>query len=120
MNMQMRLAMSMSVLALNGCMFTCENEIFDTAPSPSGALSAVSFSRNCGTATGYNVQVSILESGHSPRDGGNAMVVDQVFDGSASLTLRWIDDRSLEITVPRQARFFTKNESVGDVRITYR
>ena len=55
----------------------CENEISKTVISPSGNLKAVVFNRGCGATTGFNTQISIINTSEElESEGGNLFIAD--------------------------------------------
>ena len=102
-----------ALLALTAC---CDNEIRIVAPSPDGAHKAVVFIRNCGATTNFSTQVSILPARMaSPRDKGNALVVD----GQHILRLRWHGNDALEIGGYGSARVFRQPATAAGVRLHF-
>ncbi len=75
------------------------------------------FDVDCGATTGFNTQVAI---------GSRNVEFDRetippvlVLDGKWSLPVRWIDDRTLHIRIPKEARIYSKLTSTGDVTTLY-
>jgi hypothetical protein len=103
--------------ALAGCnLSSCGNEVSQSIPSPSGALKAVVFNRNCGATTGFNIQVSIVPAnGEFPNDGGNTLIID----GSAPLKVQWRSDSALHLAGLGAARVFKQEDSVAGVTVDY-
>jgi|CXWL01.1.fsa_nt_gi hypothetical protein len=103
------LALSMPLLA--GCIpDTCGNEVKQSLMSPSGKLSAVVFSRDCGATTGFSTQVSIIPTGHSlPNKSGNTFVTS----GKIDLSLQWQTDFILRIQGEGESVFKQETEVTG-------
>src|SRR5262245_15058383 len=96
--------------SLVGCSVSCENDVLSQVASPSGRLKAVAFSRNCGATTGFNVQVSILQSGSSLKNReGNALVADQA--DLASLV--WKGENAVKVRFSKEPRVFKLNPVDG-------
>lgn len=84
-----------TVLLFTGCGGTCGNEIAQTIVSPSKALKAVVFSRNCGATTSFNTQVSIMRANEMLADeGGNTFIAD----GSLPIVVNWQSEGALHIS----------------------
>lgn len=58
-------------LPLSGRASACRNVEISRVPSPSAALSAVMFNRDCGTTTSFSTQVSIVTDAQQPLGTGN-------------------------------------------------
>lgn len=85
--------------------------------SPGGSKQAVLFDVDCGATTGFNTQVAIAPM-NTAFDREETLPV-LVMNGRWSLPIRWIDDRTLHIRIPKDARFYKKLTSAGDVLVTY-
>ena len=104
------------IFGLTGCSDMCGNEVSQTVASPSGALKAVVFSRNCGATTGFNTQVSVLHANKElPPEGGNTFIGN----GSASLVVRWENESSLKIAGGGAASPIKQNTQVAGVAVAY-
>jgi hypothetical protein len=95
----------------------CDVAQHASLPSPDGSKQAVMFDVDCGATTGFNTQVAI---------GSRNVEFDRetippvlVLDGKWSLPVRWIDDRTLHIRIPKEARIYSKLTSTGDVTTLY-
>lgn len=83
--------------------------------SPSGRLSAVVFSRDCGATTGFSTKVSIIPAGRSLADeAGNTFVSS----GKIDLSLQWQTDFTLRVQGEGQS-VFKKETQVTGVTVTY-
>ena len=101
---------------LSGCLSSCDNEVVSTITSPSGKTKAVVFGRNCGATTGFNTQVSIVDTGSGvPSDSGNVLIADQ----EVPLKIVWASDNQLSISVSGKTRVFKQEMSVNGIRIRY-
>lgn len=108
--------MLIAATLLAGCGSTCENEVSQSVPSPSGIMKAVTYHRGCGATVGFNTQISILPAGGTlPNGAGNVLIAD----GSIPLALRWKSDTSLQITGKLPAQVFKQENNAAGVRITY-
>lgn len=104
-----------------GCdLFDCDNEVLGVFPSPDGRLSAVVFNRGCGATTGFNVQVSVVERGASPKGGGNALDMDHTPGYPALDPPMWSGGGHLVLTIPHGARVLERRSKVGRVEISFR
>jgi hypothetical protein len=69
------------------CGDLCSNDPQRVVVSPDGKYEAVVFSRDCGAATNFSTQVSILEAGAAlPDRAGNALV----YIGQHPLEVEWV------------------------------
>lgn len=101
---------------LAGCGSACENAPSQTIASPSGALKAVVFSRNCGATTEFNTQVSVLRTNETlSNDGGNTFISG----ASVPIVVRWSSDSALQISGVGDASAIKKNSIVSGVLVTY-
>lgn len=105
-----------SSLVLSGCSGVCGNEVTQTIASPSGRLKAVVFSRNCGTTTGVNTQVSILRADEAlPNEGANTFIAN----GSLPLAVQWQNDKTIQISGLGPASPIKQNRTVLGVGVIY-
>jgi len=103
-------------VALTGCSDMCSNEVSQTVVSPSGALKAVVFSRNCGATTGFNTQVSVLPaSTQLPPEGGNTFIGN----GSTPLAVRWENESNLKIAGVGAVSPIKQNTQISGVAVAY-
>ena len=111
-----RFAICINVVGLlAGCDSMCGNEIVQTSLSPSGNLTAVVFSRNCGTTTSFNTQVSVLTSAQLPtKDSGNLLVVDDQID----LQLSWVSESQLSIRGVGSSQVFKQEAHAAGVSVS--
>jgi hypothetical protein len=103
------LALIMPLLA--GCISdTCKNEVKQSLMSPSGKLSAVVFSRDCGATTGFSTQVSIIPAGRSvPNEAGNTFITS----GKIDLILQWQTDSNFRIQGAGESVFKQETQVTG-------
>jgi hypothetical protein len=101
--------------AVSACDFGCDDEVVSSTSSPSHALSAVVFNRNCGATTGFNTQVSLVRSGTVPSGAGNTLILD----GSIPLKFLWVSESKLQITGLGSAKVFKQEQTVAGVSIAY-
>jgi hypothetical protein len=98
-------------------MFKCDVTQHASLPSPDGSKQAIIFDVDCGVTTGFNTHVSVSPSNAAfDRDVTPPVLV---LDGKWSLPIRWIDDRTLHIGIPKEARTHGKLTSTGDVTVKY-
>ena len=112
------LSLVMPLLAslLSGCGDTCENVPSQTVASPSGALKAIVFSRNCGATTGFNTQVSVLRAADSLlEEGGNTYISG----ASISIAVHWSNDSALQISGIGDKSPVKQNFNVSGVVVSY-
>jgi hypothetical protein len=114
--MHRHIFVTVALMLLGGCGSMCENEISQTAFSPSGKMYAVVFNRGCGATVGVNTQVSLLPAGAAlPNDGGNVLIVDD----SVPLKIEWESDEMMRITGQLNTQIFKQEASVSGVRVAY-
>jgi hypothetical protein len=101
--------------AVAGCDIGCRNEIVSSVASPSRAMSAVVFNRNCGATTGFNTQLSIVRGSAAPSGAGNTLILD----GTVPLKLRWVSGSELQVTGLGSAKMFKQEQSVGGISVVY-
>ena len=101
---------------LAGCGSVCENVPSQTVTSPSGALKAVVFSRNCGATTGFNTQVSVLRANEALVDGGGNTFIS---GASVPIVLHWSSDSALHISGVGDASPIKQNLHVSGIVVTY-
>jgi hypothetical protein len=90
----------------------CDNTMVADVPSPDGGRHAVVVGRDCGRPTGPSTQVAVHPKWRSgKRMGGNVLMVDR-FEagvragpgGGPRVTVRWLDNRTLEVRYDARAR----------------
>ena len=117
-----KLLMVVSALAAGGCSMgngQCNNKVLRVVPSPSGSSSAVIFVRGCGATTGYSLQLSLLDAGREPEEKGNVLIVDGVPISAKAIDVAWRDRSTLAVRIPKGARVFLKNESIGTAHVDF-
>jgi hypothetical protein len=107
----------------------CDQPISPIAeiPSPDGRLRAVVFTSHGGNATSsLHTSVSIVPDGEAPGWPPNTFTALHRDEGSPqgpffgpSITVRWVDARTLEIAYDPRASALRRNEEVGGVRVRY-
>jgi hypothetical protein len=116
MKQSLQLLVAIAMLAgVTGCDFGCGNEVVSSTSSPSHAVSAVVFNRNCGATTGFNTQVSIVRAGTAPSGAGNTLILD----GTVPLKFLWVSESKLRITGLGSAKVFKQEQSVAGVSVAY-
>lgn len=103
-----------AIIGLGGCADPCGNEVVASVASPSGAMRAVVFTRDCGATTGFSTQLSIVPAGDAaPAGAGNALILgDQV-----ALTVQWRSDTELVVKGIGSAQVFRHEPAVAGVRV---
>jgi hypothetical protein len=103
-----------AIAGLGGCADPCGNEVVASVASPSGALRAVVFTRDCGATTGLSTQLSIVPAGDAaPTGAGNALILgDEV-----PLAVQWRSDTELVVKGAGSAQAFRREAAVAGVRI---
>ena len=104
----------------------CGNQILQDVASPDGRRHAVVFNVDCGATTGFSTRVSLLTKGRTVDNGGNVFVVDSDHGnapagpgGGPSVTVRWLDKRTLEVRYDGRARIFAREIRHDDTDIRY-
>ncbi|HEY9677532.1 MAG TPA: hypothetical protein V6C76_05960 [Drouetiella sp.] len=93
----------------------CSNSIKSESRSPDWKLKAIVFERDCGSTTGANTQISILNANQAlPDDGGNIFSEDANHDAAVSLKVdcEWKDNHTLLVRFDQKARTFKKLDSL--------
>lgn len=105
-----------ATLVLAACSDLCGNEVVASVTSPSGALRAVVFTRDCGATTGFSTQLSILPAAEAlPAESGNALVLDD----EAPLTVSWLSDTVVRVAGGGSAKVTWRELAVAGVEIRY-
>jgi hypothetical protein len=121
----MRTAILLPLLLLpGGCsdLFDCANEVVARVHAPSGTREAVMFERNCGATTGFTTQISIVEPGDTPRDGGNVFIAE---GGTAApwggpyAEMRWLAPTRLLVRYVGDAGVGKAEREVEGVTVTF-
>jgi hypothetical protein len=126
----MRLVLSIALfcLACDGpSLFACQNELLAEYASPTGAVKAVVFQRDCGATTGFSTQVSILPvSDPLPNEGGNTLVVDSYHGaipagpgGGPEVRVRWDGPSALTLSYSSGVRVFAALPEVAGIRVSH-
>ena len=99
------------------CSKLADNNIQKEIPSPSGNHTAIVFSRDAGTTTAFNTQVSIIDSDKQlPDSPGNIFISDRMDD----INVFWSNERELHIVLPeKETRIYKKEESFEGIVIVY-
>ena len=94
----------------------CENEILKTVISRSGNLKAVVFNRGCGAITGFNTQISIINTSEElESEGGNLFIAD----GTLPLGIHWDSNTSISISGSESSNIYKKEFSFNGITIAY-
>ena len=121
-----RLIPATALLALTACSDTCANTLVTRVESPDDRHSAVMFQRDCGAATGFSTQISVLSAGDKVAGGGNAFRADD--DHGAAVAgawggpwaeTRWLSKENLLIRYAGRSRVFEQDDQVSGIRISY-
>jgi hypothetical protein len=104
-----------------------QRQVFAEAESPDGAWVARFYQNACGggMGTGYvDDTVEITRPGEPPQPVPTTGVVfemnDYFYDQPKPMTLRWLDDRRLEVTIPNDAWAGRQQETHENLAISYR
>jgi hypothetical protein len=105
----------------------CANEQLSEHPSPDGKLTAVVFERDCGAATGFSTQASLLRAGEPlPNQSGNIFTADTGAGAAPSgpgggpvVLVRWTDASHLVLQYHPRARVFHAASRGCGIEITH-
>jgi hypothetical protein len=105
----------------------CGNELLAEAASPDGSLKAIVFQRDCGAATGFSTQVSVIKAlATLENSSGNAFTADTNHGtapsgpgGGPIVKVQWQTPRLLVVSHHAAARVFTAESKVGAINIRY-
>ncbi|EJE53900.1 hypothetical protein PMI14_01201 [Acidovorax sp. CF316] len=105
----------------------CGNTVVAEAVSPDQRLKAVVFQRDCGAATGFSTQVSVIGAQDAlPNASGSVFSADSnrgavpaSAAGGPVVQVRWVSGSALVITHHAGARVFTQKDSVSGVAVAY-
>lgn len=114
------------LLMCAGCRDGCKNSIASRTVSPDGSHAAVLFQRDCGATTGFSTQISVLQNGEDPGEGGNIFRADD--DHGAARTgswggpwadMEWLAPDHLLVRYAAQSRIFAQEREMRDIKIEY-
>lgn len=96
----------------------CDTVVNRTIPSPDGKTAMVIFGRECGATVPFNTQVSLTpgRKSFSPHEHPSFLSMREEYD----LDARWVDDTSIEIALPPDAKIYRKDANVDGIAVTYR
>ena len=98
---------------------SCDNEIVQEAVSPDGRLRAVLFSRNCGATTGFQTQISIIESSDDlPDEPANTFITEGHPDYTRA-ELKWLDAGTLVVVTSAPDLAHKAERYVDGVTVDY-
>jgi hypothetical protein len=102
----------------------CGNTVVVTELSPSRAMTAVLFERDCGATTGFSSQVSVLRADEDlPNAGGNVFAKNEAKGGEATswggpfVALQWRDAHTLALKYDSSADVRFKADRLGEVMV---
>lgn len=107
----------------------CVNKVHQSASSPDNVYRVMLFDRDCGATTGYSTHISILKINEALNDdGGNVFIADDdhgravrhsEYKSLINISVRWVDNSTVQVKYDKNARIFTEKDRVGDIRIEY-
>jgi hypothetical protein len=117
-----------SAVVLASCCFRppdCEiRQVLSQAPSPDGAWVATVYFNVCGacvTSDFYSVEVTPPDEPATPMPEAGRTVFGMDYSGAPKpFAVRWTAQRSLEITIPNDARAAKQEEAFADMTISYK
>jgi hypothetical protein len=84
--------------------------------SPDGSRKVVVFLRDCGAATGYSTQLSVLFTNESlPNESGNILILD----GQYLPSVKWEDNRVLSIKGIAGVEILKQLDYFSGIKINY-
>lgn len=90
------------------------NEIISEIPSPNNKYKIVTFDRNINATTEQNLQVSVLKNKEQLKNvPGNILILNGV------AMCQWKDNRTILITISKNAQVFKKEDKIGDISVQY-
>lgn len=99
------------------CSKLADNCIQKEISSPENNYRAIVFSREAGATTGFNTQVSIIDSNKQlPDNPGNIFISDRMDD----INMYWTNEKELHIVLPdNKTRIYKIEESFEGIVIVY-
>lgn len=108
----------------------CGTNFAESTLSPNGKLKVLVFSVSCGAISDFGTQISIVQSDYKLKenDAGNIFSADSDH-GIAKmnesreiieLKTKWLNDNSVEIKYPENARIFKIEENKDGVNVAYK
>ncbi len=99
------------------CSKLADNYIQKEISSPENNYRAIVFSREAGATTGFNTQVSIIDSNKQlPDNPGNIFISDRMDD----INMYWTNEKELHIILPdNKTRIYKMEESFEGIVIVY-
>lgn len=108
----------------------CGTKLAESKLSPNGKLKILVFSVNCGATSDFSTQISLVDSDYILKndDAGNIFSADsdhgkaKMNEGREIIELKtnWINNNSIEIEYPKNARIFKNDDERNDVEIIYK
>nr|WP_314258306.1 hypothetical protein [uncultured Devosia sp.] len=96
----------------------CEVTIDQRLTAPNGDFDLVTFSRNCGSATGPNSQAALIPIGEDlPFD---AASFASVAVADVDFAPRWDGFGNIELTLPADAEIYRQDDNVAGIAVIYR
>jgi hypothetical protein len=101
----------------------CKNHIYQKITSPNQKLQIVKFDRGCGATVGNSIQLSLTKLTESlPDEAGNIFIAESLgsWDQSdSSVSIKWINDREVEVLYDSTLKIFKKEHLHLNVNISY-
>lgn len=109
---------------------TCGAKLAESKLSPNGKLKILVFSVNCGAVSDFSTQISLVESDYNLKkdDSGNIFSADsdhgkaKMSEGRETIEVKtkWLNDNTVEIVYPENARIFKNKDGKDGVQIFYK
>ena len=97
----------------------CGNYVAQETLSPDSEHRAVVFQRDCGAATGFSTQISIVDASDDlPNEAGNVFIAPGHPDTTAT-TLHWKDAKTLVVTTAAMMEATRTEQRRGDIAVEY-
>lgn len=104
----------------------CRDTVVAKLPSPDSQRQLYIFSRTCSSTNDFSTQVSILNSGETPRGAGNVLIANtdrgrapSASWGGPQVEAVWLSPRRVQIRYDSRARVYARKSNVGGVAIEY-
>lgn len=114
------------LVILSGCGDLCLSKLVETSQSPNGLAEAGFFKKNCGATIGFVYELKVGNSGVNPSSRKLILrfdddhQLDWPADDKKVLSLIWLSNNTLVVTIAKPVRIFKKNTSSGSTTIRYR
>ena len=111
---------------LASCGETCASELLATSLAPDGHAQATFSRANCGATTGYSYEVRVFSDGNASIAGETVLRFDDNHavnwpnDDRDVLSMSWVAERQLVVTVNSPIRIFLEERSVDGISVSFK